>query len=287
MSPAKRSHLGPPVPREDRPAAEDERPLNTRVREYWEKEPCGSSEEIVQDRAPLTREWFEQIEEHRYRVEPCIHAVAQFTRHRGKRVLEVGVGAGTDHLQWARSGVQLHGVDLTEAAILTTRARLAMYGLGSDLQTTDAESLPFPREMFDVVYSWGVIHHSERPAAIISEIHRILRPGGEFIGMLYGRRSPAAFRLWLRYALLRGRPMRSFADVIWHHMESADVIWHHMESIGTKAYTVAELKELFSEFTRCEITPYLTPYDLRRYPRWLSRHFPPEWGWFLTVRAAK
>ena len=251
--------------------------LNDQVRSYWEREPCGTGEEISGAVPPLTREWFERIEENRYRQEPFIHAVAQFTRHHGKKMLEVGVGAGTDHLQWARAGCDCHGVDLTDAAIETTRARLALYGFSSRLQRLDAERLPFPDASFDLVYSWGVIHHSENPAQIIEEIRRVLRPGGEFIGMVYGRRSPAVFRTWVRHALLKGRPWRSFADVT----------WHHIESVGTKAYTAAEVRSLFRSFAHVEIQPLITPYDTARYPRWLSSLFPDGWGWFITVKAAK
>ena len=251
--------------------------LNEEVRGFWEKEPCGTSEEIAGGLREHTREWFERIEEHRYKVEPFIHSIAQFTRHRGKKILEVGVGTGTDHLQWARAGAECHGVDLTDAAIETTRERLKLYGFESDLQRVDAETLPFADETFDVVYSWGVIHHSEHPELIIAEIRRVLRPGGVFVGMLYGRRSAAAFRLWLRYGLLRGRPWRSFADVI----------WHHMESIGTKAYTVSELRALFGAFGDVEVTPLITPYDTRRFPAFISKYFPNHWGWFVAIKAAK
>ncbi|MDR4473468.1 MAG: class I SAM-dependent methyltransferase [Nitrospira sp.] len=94
--------------------------------------------------------------------DPCIPTVAQFETHRGKTVLEeVGVGAGTDHLQWARAGAVCYGVDLTQRAIETTRAHLACTGWDSTLQRIDAETLPFPDGTFDaLVYSWGVIHHS-------------------------------------------------------------------------------------------------------------------------------
>ncbi|MBI3724778.1 class I SAM-dependent methyltransferase, partial [bacterium] len=166
-----------------------EEKLNDQVRRYWEREPCGTSQELTGELEPRSLAWFERVEEHRYAVEPFIHSVAQFTRHHGKKLLEVGVGAGTDHLQWARAGLECHGVDLTDAAIETTRARLAAYGFESELRRIDAESLPFEDASFDLVYSWGVIHHSESPRKIVSEIHRVLRPGGTFIGMMYGRRS--------------------------------------------------------------------------------------------------
>jgi ubiquinone/menaquinone biosynthesis C-methylase UbiE len=251
--------------------------LNQQVRGYWEMEPCGTGAAVVGELPRLSRAWFEQVEEHRYHVEPMIHTVAQFTRHHGKKLLEVGVGAGTDHLQFARAGADCHGVDLTDAAIETTRQRLLLYGFSSHLQRVDAEELPFADDSFDVVYSWGVIHHSEQPGRIVQEIHRVLRPGGRFIGMMYGRRSLVAFKLWVRHAFLQGRPWRSFADVI----------SQHMESVGTRAYTVCELHELFGAFRRVSAQPVLTVYDRQHWPRWLRPLFLDRWGWFITLRADK
>jgi ubiquinone/menaquinone biosynthesis C-methylase UbiE len=251
--------------------------LNDQVREFWEQEPCGTSPDVIGHATPNTREWFEKIEQHRYAAEPFIHAVAQFTRYHGQRLLEVGVGAGTDHLQWARAGAICHGVDLTDAAITTTRQHLACYGFESRLQRVDAERLPFDDRQFDVVYSWGVIHHAEKPDAIVAEIYRVLRPGGCFIGMVYHRPSLATLRLWARYGPLSGRPFRT----------RADVIWHHMESIGTKAYTLAEARQLFSPFAALRVEPILTPYDLQKWPRAVSRYFPQGWGWNLAIHGVR
>ncbi len=256
------------------PASE---PLNDQVRSFWEQEPCGTGSDISGGLAPLTREWFERIEEHRYRVEPFIHSAAQFTRHHGKRILEVGVGAGTDHLQWARAGCICHGVDLTDAAIETTRARMKLYGFQSSLQRLDAERLPHPDASFDLVYSWGVIHHSKDTAGIVAEIARVLKPGGRFIGMVYGRHSPAVVKLWLRHGLLRGRPWRSFSDIVWNHVEST----------GTKAYTPGEVRGLLNAFRAVAVRPVMTSYDLASWPSWLGALFPDRWGWFITFDAAR
>ena len=144
--------------------------INPDVRAYWEQEPCGTDRAVVGDLHKHSREWYEEVERFRYEVEPFIHSVAQFTRHRGKRILEIGVGAGTDHLQWARAGCDCFGVDLTDAGIETTKERLALYGLASTLQRVDAETLPFDDGFFDLVYSWGVIHHSAHPDRILAEI---------------------------------------------------------------------------------------------------------------------
>ncbi|MFN0305909.1 MAG: class I SAM-dependent methyltransferase [Burkholderiales bacterium] len=247
------------------------------MRAFWEPEPCGTARHITDGFEPYSREWFEGIEEHRYRVEPMIPAVARFESRRGKSVLEVGVGAGTDHLQWARAGCKCFGVDLTDAAIDTTRRRLALYGFTSTLRKLDAEHLPFDDAMFDVVYSWGVIHHAEDPNAIIAEVRRVLRPGGRFIGMVYGRHSLVAFKHWVRHGLLRGRPLRTWADVIWHHMESP----------GTKAYTVSEVDQMLSAFNARSVRPFATSYDVARLPGWFARFLPNRWGWFIAFEVTR
>lgn len=252
-------------------------PRNADVREFWEREPCGTDRAVVADLPPRTREWFEEVERFRYAVEPFIFSLAQFPRHRGKSVLEVGVGAGTDHLQWARAGCVCTGVDLTDAAVETTRERLRIYGFQSDLRRIDAETLPFDAASFDVVYSWGVIHHSAHPERIVAEIHRVLKPGGLFLGMMYGRHSVIALRFWLRHALLKGRPWRSIADVLAAHVESP----------GTKAYTVPELRRMFAAFAAFNAEPIITAPDRADWPRAISRFFPADWGWFIMLRARK
>ena len=251
--------------------------MNESVREYWEKEPCGTARKVTGDAETSTREYFERVEEYRYRVEPFIHAVAQFTRHHGKKMLEVGVGAGTDHLQWARAGLRCYGVDLTDAAVEMTRQRLALYGLTSELQRVDAEHLPFPDASFDLVYSWGVIHHSEHPELMVAEIRRVLKPGGTFIGMMYGRYSLKVLKTWIWFALLRGRPWMSFRQMLARYVESP----------GTKAYTVKECRALFAAFQEFHAEHVLTIYDTRPIPHWIAKFLPDEWGWFITLIAIK
>ncbi len=251
--------------------------LNEDVRRYWEAEPCGTGalELAVLERRSL--EWFLELERTRYTLDPYIWSVAQFPRHAGKRILEVGVGAGTDHAQWAAVTDDLHGVDLTDAAVETSARNLALRGRRSHLQRVDAEVLPFESSSFDVVYSWGVIHHAEAPERIIAEIARILRPGGVFLGMLYARHSLVAYRKWFGNALKRGRPWRSLSSVI----------WDHMESVGTKAYTEAEAQQLFAAFGVCRTKRFVTPYDTERLPRAITPFLPPALGWNIAVEATR
>ncbi|WP_299812958.1 class I SAM-dependent methyltransferase [Tardiphaga sp.] len=180
---------------------------------------------------------------------------AQFTRHAGQQVLEVGVGAGADFLQWVRAGVYAHGIDLTNEAILNVQKRLLVYGLAAaDLCIGDSE-LPSPDNTFDLVYSWGVIHHAPDTKQSLREIARVLRPGGIAKVMVYNRHSLQALYCRLRYALLRGRPWQSISHVL----------YFHMESVGTKAYTRTEFVVMASEcgFTIDEIDTAASPfYDL-------------------------
>ena len=75
--------------------------LRPKSKTFWNRASCDTRYAQAQK---FTREYFEQIEEWRSRDQPFIYSFAQFTRYHGKRVLEVGFGAGTDFIQWLRAG---------------------------------------------------------------------------------------------------------------------------------------------------------------------------------------
>jgi len=245
--------------------------LKEAVRRHWEAEPCGSKLAMSE---PGTKQFFDEVERSRYELEPFIPAFAEFDRWRGRRVLEVGVGLGTDFVRFGRAGARISGVDLTEASVDLVRRRLELEGLEGKVRIADAESLPFEDGSFDLVYSWGVLHHTPNTPAAVGEVRRVLVPGGEARVMLYSRRSWVAFGLWVRWALLTGRPRLTLADVVAEHMESA----------GTKAYTSAELRMLFEGFSDVCLRPFSTPYD-RRVVGPLVRLTSDRLGWFIGVKA--
>ncbi len=217
-------------------ATKDDENLKQKVRDFWDETPCGI---LSQDGTaePFTRPFYDQIESYRYLKEPEIMGFAQFSRHHGQKVLEVGVGMGTDFLQWVRAGAHAYGVDLTPEGVKHTKRRLEVYGWEDrDVYLADAESLPFKNNFFDVVYSWGVIHHTPDTRKAFSEIIRVLKPGGIGKVMVYHRNSLQAFLLWVRQGLLRFRPWLS----------RKEIIWHHQESIGTKAFTREEVREMLA-----------------------------------------
>jgi ubiquinone/menaquinone biosynthesis C-methylase UbiE len=205
------------------------------VRRFWNQQSCDTQ---VATSGKFSREYFEQIENFRYRDQPFIHSFAQFTRYRGKKVLEVGFGAGTDFIQWLRAGAVASGIDLTQEALDNLSRRIEIYKLPKPEQiaVSDAENIPFPSNTFDLGYSFGVLHHTPDTPKAVAQLVRVVRPGGEVKIMLYNRRSIFAVNQWIKHALLKGLPWRSVA---W-------VLHHHMESLGTKAYTRAELMRLFS-----------------------------------------
>ncbi len=266
------------------------------VRAHWEREACGTG---GIDAPAFSREYFEAIEAARYGREPEVFSFAQFTRAHGRKVLEIGVGAGTDFVQWVRAGGECVGVDLTAQALAHTRRRLEIGGLrAAGLVRADAEHLPFPDDHFDLVYSWGVMHHTPDPARAIREALRCLKPGGRGLLMLYHRRSLFAWSWWLRKALLSGRPGQGVAACL------AD----SLESPGTKAYTRREVREMFRGLAVTDLTlaTRLTYYDRVGFlpGRWRARpgieklalaaggvlaRFLGEdtVGWFMTIEFLK
>ena len=162
--------------------------LKNQVCEFWNQQSCDTQ---VAKAAKFSAQYFEEIEAFRYYDQPFIHAFAQFTRYRGKRVLEVGFGAGTDFIQWLRAGAVATGIDLTPEALDHLAHRIAAYGLppAENIQVADAESLPFADNAFDLGYSYGVLHHTPDTIKALQELTRVVRPGGELKVMLYNRHS--------------------------------------------------------------------------------------------------
>lgn len=265
--------------------------LKAEVRDFWDAASCG---EIYAEGLDA-KQRFSRHAEARYRLEPYIRGFARFGEGSGQDVLEIGVGMGADHLEWARSGPRrLAGIDLTPRAVAWTAQRLSAYGFASDLKEGDAEHLPYPDDSFGIVYSWGVLHHSPDTARAFREAHRVLRPGGTLRAMIYHRPSVVGLMLWARYGLAAGRPSRTLTDVYARHLESP----------GTKGFTVAEARQLVAQFGTCEIRSAVSFGDLllgevgqqhigrgltiakRFWPRPLVRRLPAL-GLLLLVEAKK
>ncbi len=249
------------------------------VQAYWNKRPCGFAE-VESDAGPETG--FARHARLRYAREPEILEFARFERWRDCRVLEIGVGIGADYTRFLRAGARATGVDLSSQSIRLAFQNALAQGLAPQLSNADAESLPFAEAGFDLVYSWGVLHHSPDLQRTIREVHRVLKPGAECRIMLYNRRSLLALQCYLRYGLGRLHPFAPLSRLISDHIESP----------GTQALTKKEVHALFRMFSSVQVHSVPTVYDLRlgrrRFaPHALLRFVPRSLGWFLLIRAVK
>lgn len=265
--------------------------LKKQVHDFWNEASCGETLYLSNlDKAGYRSQMIK-----RYELEPFIEGFARFDDAHDLDVLEIGVGLGADHQRFAEAGARLTGIDLTERAVDHSRKRLHLFHLESELKVADAEDLPFVDESFDLVYSWGVLHHSPNTARAIDETWRVLRIGGRARIMIYHKHSLVGYMLWIRYALLAGKPWRSLNEVYGCHLESP----------GTKAYTVAEARSLFRRFSDVRIAIVLTHGDLlasgagQRHKGWLLsaarglwprrvlRWLLPQRGLFMLIDASK
>jgi SAM-dependent methyltransferase len=290
--------------------------LKERVRAFWQANPCGTK---FANAEPGTRRFYELLEEHRYTKEWHIPLAADFARTKGKRVLEIGCGLGTDGAQFARGGAAYTGVDLTDAAVDLARRGFELFNLPGNFQKADAESLDFRDESFDLVYSHGVLHHTPDACRAVHEIHRVLRPGGRAIVMLYHRDS-YNYRVNIRILrragvhLLRwepglhlvhrmtGEPVASLHEHARRRREDSRSYLHSDEFLSqntdgagnplARVYSRGEARELFQDFTNVELRTYFLnkrflPIIGNLLPRLLEIELAARWGWHLWIYATK
>lgn len=258
------------------------------VKDFWEQKSCGEA-------LYLQEMDYENQSRRRYELEPYIDELADFSGARGKSVLEIGVGLGADHQRFSEAGASLFGMDLTARAISHVHGRFRAVGLIPNLLVGDGQRLPYRDHTFDVIYSWGVVHHAPFPGSVIEEAFRVLKPAGCLRIMIYHKWSMVGFMLWLRYGLSRFRPFMSLETLYARYLESP----------GTKAYSVEEARALLSRFENIDIRTTLTHGDLLTsqagqrhqglllkvarivWPRRILRTLFPKLGLFMLITARK
>jgi len=159
-----------------------------RVRDYWNGRPCN----IRHSTAPVgTKEYFDEVEARKYFVEYHIPGFADFERWRGKKVLEIGCGIGTDTINFARAGAEVTTVDLSEKSMELARKRAAVFGVEERIRFCpgNAEQLSafVHPERYDLIYSFGVIHHTPNPDAVLEQLRKYSGPGTTVKIMVYHR----------------------------------------------------------------------------------------------------
>ena len=261
-----------------------------RARRQWTHDPCGAR--YGQKYEFATREFFDRVERHRYEeYAPWMPRVMGFGEFKGKALLEVGCGMGTDLLQFARGGAVCTGVDLTPRSIELSRLHFALYEERAEFLIADAERLPFDDESFDAVYSNGVLHHTPGTLEAIREIHRVLRPGGLARVMLYHRGS---LHYWgaiiINRGILRGHFLRGHTpgEILSRYAEYSE----HDARPLVKVYSRKQARSLFEPFSEVRIeVEQMIRKELgllsRLVPESLFQRLRRSIGWNLIITARK
>lgn len=264
-----------------------------RVREYWNARPCN----IRHSPAPLgTRQYFDEVDARKYFVEPHILRFADHPRWNGKSVLEIGCGIGTDTIRFARAGARVTAVDLSSRSLDVARQRAAVYGVADRVTfyEANAEELGrvLPAEPYDLIYSFGVIHHSPHPGRVLDQVRaHFVGPQSVLKLMVYHWRSWKVGSILVREA---GGAFWRLRDAVARHSEA------QTGCPVTYCYTRAQARALLAahgfsveEMWVDHIFPYrVADYVEYRYVKaWPFRALPPpamaalerRLGWHLCA----
>ncbi len=263
-----------------------------KVKEYWNNRPCN----IRHSPAEVgTRQYFDEVEARKYFIEPHILRFAGFDKWKGKKVLEIGCGIGTDTINFARAGAKVFALDLSDESLELAKRRAQVYGLSGKITfyQANAEELSsvVPVEPYDLVYSFGVIHHTPHPERVIEQIKYFVKSGSTVKIMVYNRYSWKV--LWILLVYGKGAFWK-LNELIAKYSEA------QTGSPVTYAYSKKSIRKLLRGFEITDIfIDRIFPYKIKDYvqykynkvwyfrylPRplfhWLERHF----GWHLCVTA--
>lgn len=264
-----------------------------KVRDYWNRRPCNlrhSNKDVG------TKEYFDDVEARKYFVEPHIPLFADFSNWKGKKVLEIGCGIGTDTMNFARAGAIVTAVDLSEESLALAKKRAICYGLNNiEFYQADAERLTetVPIEKYDLVYSFGVIHHTPNPENVIQQIRKYMNEDSTLKIMVYNRRSWKVLWIMLAYGKLQFNKIDYWIAKYSEAQTGCPV---------TYSYTTKTISNLLDGFEiKSRIIDHIFSYKIKDYKNykykkvWYFRFIPERifrilekrFGWHLCVTAKK
>jgi SAM-dependent methyltransferase len=283
------------------------------VEQFWDAKPCDSD---TSDEALHSKEYFNAIEKERYRLQSHILDLLPSLDLNGKKVLEIGTGAGTDARTIIAMGGDYTGINVDAGSSEMTRRALEVFDLSGEVCHASALDIPYQPETFDLVYSFGVLHHIPDVDRAMEEIHRVLKPGGRLAIMLYNRTS-INYVVEIRHLRKWGLSLIGFPGIVsvlgWlglpkvklrRHLElhkiagrMSDGEWLSRNTDGpdnpySRVYDRYETEWLLSGFG--EIEQYTKFFDYRHWgpvgkvlPERMRRALGNKWGWHRIAKARK
>lgn len=265
----------------------DDNTLKEEIRKQWNNNPCGQVGDITYD---LT--YFKNVEDNRYtEYGEWMKETYDYQNpdQKGKRLLEVGFGQGTDLVQYAMSGAEVYGIDYTPKHYELAKLNFELRGLTANLNLGDASDLPFESNYFDKVVSFGVLHHTPDIQACIDEIHRVLKPGGQLVLSLYYKNS---FFYYYVKLFLDGILKLKLFTLGYHGLMSTVETGADGKKIKplVNVYSKKELNKILKDFTIVKtrirhLKKYHIPFFLRS--EGMLEKLSRKYGWYIIVTAQK
>jgi len=255
----------------------------SRNRAWWESLPMTYENWDKTDRIPTSAEDFSKVDAFYFGTNPYLGAHLDFNSFAGRKVLEIGCGAGSAACRFASAGASVTAVDLTEQAVALTRAHADVAGVAVDARRMDAEQLDGLSDgIFDFVYSWGVLHHSQNPDQAYRQIARVLKPDGRFLIMVYHKSSVRYYLRGLFHLLFKGRIFRGdnletvqrfYTDGYYHRHYTAREFRHCLQAAGLDVES-AEVTHMSSRM-------------IPAIPEFLRKRLKERVGWLLVARGKR
>jgi len=207
---------------------------------FWNNIPCN----INNSNEPIgTKKFFEEVSKRKYFVESHILKFVNFPKYKNKKVLEIGCGIGTDAQSFIESGAFYTGIDISNKSIEITQKRFEIFNLSGKLINANIEEFVL-NEKFDLIYSFGVLHHTLNINKALKNIKQMLKENGIFKLMLYARNSWKFFKIQNNLDQYEAQNNVPIANT----------------------YTKEEVYELLKDFNNIEINQtHIFPYKIKEY----------------------
>ena len=272
-------------------------------KDWWSSNPMTYDWEGDREVKEGTKEWYKQIDDEFWDLSKSFahkeypnvlpfSDLIDYSSLSGKKVLEIGCGAGSIAQKLAEAGADLTAIDLTDKAIELTKKRFDLLDVSAIIKQNDAEALDFPDNSFDFIWSWGVIHHSANTSQIVKEIHRVLKPNGKASIMVYHRNST-------RYIVYGGLSKGILNGYFFRYRSLYEVNMTFTDGYIARHYTRKNAARLFSSFSSVstrvmdgevpamfrgwDMLTRLLPIVMKPLNRWIVNRY----GWFLLINIVK